>query len=103
MAGGHPGDERGRLGGWGGWLKSVAKGEVKRKTGGRRMMPSMKSRFALFCSGIAVVCTLSCEQQSYEETKKFNQKSSLHRGDAAGHGEVKSAGHGEAAKPEAGH
>ena len=48
-----------------------------------------------------MVCTLSCEQQSYEETKKFNQKSTLHHGGA--HGAVKAAGHGAGAKPEAGH
>lgn len=49
----------------------------------------MKKPAALCLLAIALVANISCEQQSYEETKMFNQSS-------------KASSHGHSEKPEGG-
>ncbi len=61
----------------------------------------MKSRLSLVCLVAVIGASFSCEQQRYEETKKFNQSSSLHHStEAAGTHAAPADGH---AKPAAAH
>ena len=68
----------------------------------------MNTRLALVCLAAALGGSISCEQQNYEETKKFNQSSSLHHGDShpkpdAAHPEVSTDPHAPVKKADAPH
>lgn len=66
-------------------------------------MRPMKKYFALAALALALCCTLSCEQQSWEQTKMFNQNRHAegHGGKAGGAHAVPAAGH--EAKPATAH
>ncbi|MDB6133083.1 MAG: hypothetical protein JWM59_1326 [Verrucomicrobiales bacterium] len=55
----------------------------------------MKKITALFCLAGSLFLNLSCEQQTWEQTKMFNQNAKeVHHG--GGHGESHKAEHGSA-------
>ncbi len=56
-------------------------------------IPVMKKPAALSLLALLLVCTPACEQQSYEETKMFDQKNKV-----GGHGHG-AGDHAPAAKP----
>ena len=74
--------------------------------------PARKGNMRRFDGGAFLAAALggsiSCEQQNYEETKKFNQSSSLHHGDNhakpdAAHPEVTTDPHAPVKKADAPH